>query len=1039
MKKTSVRKALSVCMVVTLLFSNTAAISATGIDEVLADDSSLAAVTEKTFPKPGPIPVDGITTVAGEKEELRGEYEKHFLMPDGTFVAAVYDVPVHYLDEQTGEWNEIDNTLQAAVDVSGDAVYSNRDGLFDVSFAQTATATDPLVTLKSDGHSISWRFVQPSVASGGLEVMSASEEAALVTALPSAQVLTAEPVIVPADTVDMSASKTTGMVLYEDLVGQNADVRLTVTPVKVKEDILLTAVPAQAVSYTTRLTLSAGLVPTLGEDGTVFIRDTEGADVFRIAAPYMTDAMDELSQDVEVELLFVNGAWELTVTPDMVWLTDAARVYPVTIDPTVYASNNATNTWDTYIYQNCTSSDAVSRQDLDRMYVGNRTSANQLKCRGLVQFLTMPTVYGDITSAQLSFTTPSGTTSWKNMTLYRNTEAWNCSTAAWPGPAATAIQSKAASGGRYTFDVTSVIQAMYYNNSAGTVGNYGFQIRYQDETASDYNSLRSSEWWTDTEDESAKPYLAITYNAYSPCSFTSGQLFHITNVASGNYLSVTGFGAAGTVLSGEAANYRGNQSWKLVHEGNGVYSATPAFRTALRMNTPGIADGQNVNVVTGDGSDAQRWFILPNADGTYYFMPVSAKDDTKVLQVENATAGSVSSAEVSTWTGTDQQKWNITPISSPTYTGITSGKTYYVKNASTGKYLGMVNDTNATLVVVGQDTKVQNGRQRWRVTYSNGNYVLQPIIGHDGVFRLDKSLEIPNGTVGTGVYPKVNTHSGAQLQQFQIKPLTDTTAALLTGCSGYNTALAAGSGTAVSTAYYSGSATAQQWIFEPAFDESAANMCTAISLGGEFFVESTSVPEQYADVKLSKRAFSLMGHNAVYDTQFTIMELYDLVALTKVVHFSCHGGYDGVHFYNATDLYGGTEVYINMTSSDEPGWDIHNVFIGDFILDNCKLMIFDSCSAYLPGENNDICDVAVANGVQAAIGWDHPIAADNLYWYQDFYDFLIHGKTVTEAVDLMNDLHHREVNDSECSCNLGSDCTMYNVQLVGDGDFRLFE
>ncbi|MBR7097888.1 MAG: hypothetical protein IKC59_00605, partial [Clostridia bacterium] len=89
--------------------------------------------------------------------------------------------------------------------------------------------------------------------------------------------------------------------------------------------------------------------------------------------------------------------------------------------------------------------------------------------------------------------------------------------------------------------------------------------------------------------------------------------------------------------------------------------------------------------------------------------------------------------------------------------------------------------------------------------------------------------------------------------------------------------------------------------------------------------------------------------------------------------------------------------------------------------------------------NNDICDVAVANGVQAAIGWDHPIAADNLYWYQDFYDFLIHGKTVTEAVDLMNDLHHWADDAQQCSCVLGNKCTMYSVQLVGDGDFLLFE
>ncbi len=1033
MKKKFVRKALSVCMVITLLFSTATAISATGIDE-----TSLAAITEKTSLAPSPLTVDGVTTIAGEQEALRGEYEKHFLMPDGTLVATVYDVPVHYLNEQTGEWNEIDNTLQASVDVNGDALYRNRDGLFDVSFAQSATTSEPLVTLQTNGHSIAWHFVQPSSGSGGLEVMSTSEQAVSVTALPSAQVLANEPTDVPTDTVDTSARKTTGTVLYEDLAGQNTDVRLTVTPVKVKEDILLTAAPTQAVSYTTRLTLSAGLTPTLGEDGTVFIRDSKGVDVFRIAAPYMTDAMDELSQDVDVDLLFVGGAWELTVTPNMDWLTDTARVYPVTIDPTVYASNNASNTWDTYIYQNCTSSNAVSRQDLDRMYIGNRTSASQLKCRGLVKFLTMPKIYGNITSAQLSFTTPSGTTTWKNMTLYRITESWNCSTLAWPGPAATAIQSKAVSNGKYTFDVTAAIRAMYHNNSTGTAGNYGFQIRYQDETASDYNSLRSSEWSTDTANDAAKPYLAITYTNYSPCSFTSGELYHITNVASGNYLSVTNFGSTGTVLSGQTPTYQGNQSWKLVHEGNGVYSATPAFRVALRMNAPGITNGQDVNVISSNNSDAQRWVILPNSDGTYRFMPVSGKDDAKVLQVENATAGSVSSAEIGVWSGAAKQKWKIQDISSPAHSGVVSGKPYYIKNVSTGKYLGMVSDTNATLVQVGQGTKVQNGRQRWRITYSGGNYTLQPIIAHDGIFNLNKSLEIPNGNIFGDAVPQINTSHAGRKQKFQLKQFNATTFAFLTNCSGYNTTLTAGSGTTVATSYYSGGAT-QQWVLEPAFDATQ----TAISLGGEFFPVAKNGVEQYADVKESSRVFSLMGYEASYEADMVLGELHSLIDGKSVIHFSCHGSREALQFENGTNAAGLKGFNIKQFSSDEPYWDLYNVSIFDFDISDCKLMIFDACSTYVPGDYDDgleyydICDMAVDLGVDAVIAWGQDTDTTSREWLQLFFDRVMRGDTIQQAVDYMNTVHDKSNGAAVCSCS-DKDCAMYDAQVVGNGNFRLF-
>lgn len=49
--------------------------------------------------------------VSGEIPELRGEYEKHFSLSDGTYSAVVYPYSVHY--DSNGTWQEIDNTLRS--------------------------------------------------------------------------------------------------------------------------------------------------------------------------------------------------------------------------------------------------------------------------------------------------------------------------------------------------------------------------------------------------------------------------------------------------------------------------------------------------------------------------------------------------------------------------------------------------------------------------------------------------------------------------------------------------------------------------------------------------------------------------------------------------------------------------------------------------------------------------------------------------------------------------------------------------------------
>lgn len=57
-------------------------------------------------------PLNNETTIVEEDISLRGEYEKHYLMSDGSYQAVVYSYPVHELVD--GAWAEIESTNQNA-------------------------------------------------------------------------------------------------------------------------------------------------------------------------------------------------------------------------------------------------------------------------------------------------------------------------------------------------------------------------------------------------------------------------------------------------------------------------------------------------------------------------------------------------------------------------------------------------------------------------------------------------------------------------------------------------------------------------------------------------------------------------------------------------------------------------------------------------------------------------------------------------------------------------------------------------------------
>ena len=120
----SLKKMISLVLMVCML------LSAVPVTALAAEDISATPVAqEQTQEEPGvsqtePAAEAEEVTVLWEDETLRGEYEKHFLMSDGSYQAVVYSYPVHELVD--GVWVEIESTNQnARGDVSPSDARSN--------------------------------------------------------------------------------------------------------------------------------------------------------------------------------------------------------------------------------------------------------------------------------------------------------------------------------------------------------------------------------------------------------------------------------------------------------------------------------------------------------------------------------------------------------------------------------------------------------------------------------------------------------------------------------------------------------------------------------------------------------------------------------------------------------------------------------------------------------------------------------------------------------------------------------------------------
>ncbi|ONI83265.1 hypothetical protein ALI22I_32470 [Saccharothrix sp. ALI-22-I] len=238
------------------------------------------------------------------------EYEN----PDGTRTVKQSTEPLNVKDQQ-GRWSPVDPTLE--VDGATRRVKAKRHPLKPTL---GATADDPsLIAVEFEGRKVSLGVEQPARGKKA-EVGGKSVE-------------------------------------YADVI-EDADLKYEVTAGSVKETIVLAKAPAKP---SWRFTLSTGgLEPVVTGHGAVELRDGSGTP--KIVMPPIVTWDSSGGEDKPPA--HTGGAygleksgdeWVLTVSVDEAWLRDPARVYPVSVDPTVtfgvaYAESYKS---DGYWCQNC--------------------------------------------------------------------------------------------------------------------------------------------------------------------------------------------------------------------------------------------------------------------------------------------------------------------------------------------------------------------------------------------------------------------------------------------------------------------------------------------------------------------------------------------------------------------------------------------------------------------------------------------------------------------------------------------------------------
>ncbi|HZQ29305.1 MAG TPA: PA14 domain-containing protein, partial [Acidimicrobiales bacterium] len=406
-------------------------------------------------------------TVVG-RDARSTTYDNH----DGTSTVVLHNSPVNWRD-QFGAWRPIDGTLAPAAN----GRVENVSGPVRASFSG-ATDTGDVAHLSADGWSLGFRL--------------AGQRAGKVGARAGSSVRYSD--VVP------------GIDLVEQ-VGTHG----------MKEFVVLNRPLPAGTPTSWRFPLSlTGLTPRTTADGSIAFADASGNDVLTMPQGYAEDSAGDPTQaprprtTVKVTLVHPTASTSaVDVSIDGTWLNDPARVYPVSIDPSVvFYGGLQSGHWDSFVSQSQPTTNFNSYVDSNAY-----TDLIGIPAAGQQYYTYMKydlsAIHGHtVTNAMWNgFFYSTNTYSGNSFAIYQAAGAWTDSAITWnsqPGHtgATPALGNTTAPNQWLARDITGWVQPWVDN------GNVNYGVSIDTRGLGYYFKLASDEQAFAGQDS----YLAVTFN-----------------------------------------------------------------------------------------------------------------------------------------------------------------------------------------------------------------------------------------------------------------------------------------------------------------------------------------------------------------------------------------------------------------------------------------------------------------------------------------------------------------------------------------------
>jgi len=557
---------------------------------------------------------------------------------DGSFTSRMFSSPVNYQDAD-GSWHAIDTRL--AADAQGQIV--NKAGPFSVALG-TDASSPTLAKLSRGSDSVAFDFVGAASDSG-------------------------QPVAPAPSSVGAIGGADSDTITYASAL-PNVDLSYEVLSEAVKESIVLRAPLGSGMSPQFEFSVrTEGLTAKTADDGTIQFVDAKGKVAFAVPAGRAVDSsgnadggIDAASTPVATQLLPTAdpSVSTIVVSIDSAWLSDPARVFPVTIDPTMSgcdpSSSPATGcvTEDAYVsstspstnYNGASQYDSGSGQYWDRTGKSGTTNYRS--------YLDLPDLSGLTGDAIVSATwngyaySTAGTTP-VSVSARPIDQTWNPSTvtnATVPTVRSNTASVSVSSAGWQSIDISSFVTN--WTDPTSPWDQDGIRL-----TGPSTGEVRFA---AHEAPLSYQPYVDITYDAIPTMS----------NLTAGGRFSAGTVRTATPTLSAQVSD---------VDNGNGLsvnYSLYNSTKTTLLQSGSGstVTDGHNSTWTVGSLSDGTYYWKAQATDGTAT-SPLSGWQPLVVDTVTpNAPTITISGVTANTWLTTGGA------TASPHFTGSGSTDVY---------------------------------------------------------------------------------------------------------------------------------------------------------------------------------------------------------------------------------------------------------------------------------------------------------------------------------------------------------------------------